>query len=35
VIDTRLPMSRAAAAHERMAASDHIGKILLTTGATG
>lgn len=31
VIDTRVPMAEAADAHERMAAGDHIGKILLTT----
>jgi putative PIG3 family NAD(P)H quinone oxidoreductase len=30
VIDTRVPMPQAAAAHERMATNDHVGKILLT-----
>ena len=29
VIDTKYPMAEAAAAHERVAASDHVGKVLL------
>lgn len=31
VVDIRLPMSDAAAAHRRIEASDHLGKVLLTT----
>jgi NADPH:quinone reductase-like Zn-dependent oxidoreductase len=31
VIDRKLPMSQAAEAHRTMAASDHVGKILLLT----
>jgi putative PIG3 family NAD(P)H quinone oxidoreductase len=33
VIDRKLPMSQAAEAHRTMAASDHVGKILLLTSA--
>jgi NADPH:quinone reductase-like Zn-dependent oxidoreductase len=32
VIDRKLPMSQAAQAHRALAASEHIGKILLVTG---
>jgi len=33
VIDSRYPLAEAAAAHQRMETSGHIGKILLVTGA--
>lgn len=33
VMDQRFPLAEAAAAHERMEAGDHIGKIVLVTGA--
>jgi NADPH:quinone reductase-like Zn-dependent oxidoreductase len=32
VIDTTFPLAEAAAAHARMEAGDHVGKIVLTIG---